>query len=122
MLGEGEDEVVCDLAQTYHIYNMREYPLDYIATLVNGLESNSRIKRKIANIEVDLFYLLGASILDNLSFIAWTKTKDAKFGRNKPKSMVETLIKKHDSNDDIMTFDTAEDFEKMRQEIIRSKT
>ena len=65
MIALDEDALVCDFAETYGIYDVWEYPVDYIATLAVGLRDNSRIKLKAAGLKVDMKTLLIARIADN---------------------------------------------------------
>ena len=53
-----------------------------------------------------------AMMVDNLNFIAWSKTKDAKHGRYKQKSILKTLMGEYDKKkDDLEVFETIEEFE-----------
>lgn len=108
MIALDEDALICDFAETYHIYNMRDFPCDYVATLAMGLRENSRIKMKAAGLRVDFNTLLLAHIADNTAINVYAKTKDAKTGRNKPKSMAEILMK--DPDKEVKIFGSGEDF------------
>ena len=109
MLAIDEDAVICDLAETYRIYNYRRYPATYIATLAAGLRDNARIKLKMNNMAYPLETILMASAVDKLSLLLWTKTKDSVNGINRPKLLVDALFKNPDQ--DLVSFDTAEAFE-----------
>ena len=37
MINLDEGALICDFAETYHIYNYREFEPFYVATLANGL-------------------------------------------------------------------------------------
>lgn len=108
MIALDEDSLICDFAETYHIYNMRDFPCDYVATLAMGLRDNSRIKMKAAGLRVEYTTLLLAHIADNTAINVYAKTKDAKTGRNQPKSIVEVLTK--DPEKEIKAFDSGEAF------------
>lgn len=108
MIALDEDALICDLAETYHIYDMEQFPVLYIATLAIGLRNDSRIKIKASGLRVDLKTLLLAHIADNTAINVYAKTKDAKSGRNKPKSFVEVLNK--DPNKELKQFKTGADF------------
>lgn len=47
MIAQGEQELICDLAETYQIYNYRAMPVRLVATLSAGLRDNSRIMMKM---------------------------------------------------------------------------
>lgn len=93
MIALDEDMLICDLAQYYNIYQLYDYPVEFIATLSSGLPINSRIKAKELGLRVDVHTLLLAHICDNTAINVYAKTKDAKSGRNKPKSLVEAFTK-----------------------------
>ena len=120
MISTDEDALICDLAETYHIYDYRSLPLKMVATFSVGLRENSRIKMALANIKYSFDTLLLASILDNLNMRTWAMSKNAQNGTNKPKSIVNKLLGLEEAdNNDAMTFDSGEAFEKMRREILQ---
>ena len=106
-----EDKMICDLAETYHIFDYRGLPVSLLTTLVFGLRDNSRVKMFFSDTQIPLETILLASAIDNLSFLSWTKTKDAEKGRNKPQSVLDRILKKHEVKDDLQSFDTGEDFD-----------
>lgn len=56
--------------------------------------------------------MLLALVVDNLNFIAWTKTKDARHGKFKQKSMLKMLTEENTkTKDDLISFKTPEEFE-----------
>lgn len=94
MIATDEDALICDFAETYHIYDMRQFPILYIATLAKGLRHDSRIMMAVNGLKVDLNTLLLAHIADNTAINTWFKTKDAQYGNNRPPSMIKTLTRK----------------------------
>ena len=50
MIEFDEDALICDLAETYHIFDYRSLPVQLVATLSVGLRDNSRIKMRAAGI------------------------------------------------------------------------
>lgn len=115
MICVGEDELICDLAETYGILNynqMIESSPMLVATLSVGLSNDSRIKRKMIGCELTTSQILSALMLDSLNMLVWFKTKDGIKGRNRPKSIYKLLMgidKK--PKDDLMTFDSPEAYE-----------
>ena len=106
-----EDALICDLAETYGVLDMWSLPVLTVATLSIGLKGDSRIMRKMAGQAVDDKIMLLAGILDRLSFLAWTKTKDAQSGRNRPDSVLNKLLngnKKPDRGFEV--FNSGEEF------------
>ena len=108
MIATDEDALICDFAETYHIYDMRKMPVLYVATLAMGLRHNSRIMMAINGLKVDLNSLLLAHIADNTAINVYFKTKDAETGRNRPKSFVKLLTA--DKSEIARGFDSGDDF------------
>lgn len=111
LLTIGEDEIICDLAETYHIYDYKQMPPFMVAIFVCGLKDTSRIKMKYLNTDVGIDRLMMAHAVDSLNFIAWSKTKNAKDGINRPKKFVDVLLGKT-NNDKVKKFRTGEEFMK----------
>jgi hypothetical protein len=118
MLKIDEDAVICDLAETYHIYNYKELPPLTVALFCNGLREDSRIKLKMSGQRASIDILLLASVVDRLSILVWSKTKDGQKGRNQPKSIVD-IINKPIREKEGMSFNTGEEFEKMKLKILK---
>lgn len=117
MINEDEDSLICDFAETYHIYDYRKLPMSYVAILANGLREDSRIKMKLSEMDISTNNMLMASILDELRFLSWTKTEDAEKNQNRPKSVLKILMgqEEHSGNE---TYESAEDFERARNRIL----
>lgn len=115
MLNIGKNELICDLAETYHIYDFRGLPALLVATLSCGLRDNSRIMMKISGRKVpDDIYLL-SGIADRLTMLLWKDTKDGRKGRNRPKLILDALEK----DNDVVGFNSSADFERIRNEILK---
>ena len=117
MISLDESALVCDLAETYQIYDYRSLPLSKVATFAVGLRENSRIKMKLSGAKYPLNTMLLASVVDRLSVLAWMKTKDGANGVNPPKSILSQLLEKEEASD-IEAFNTPEEFERRRKEIL----
>lgn len=115
MLATDEDAVVCDLAETYGIFDYHSLPSTYIATLAVGLRDDARIKLKMSQTAYPLKTMLLASAVDRLSLLVWAKTKDAEKNRNRPKSVLEELMKKSES--DIVSFKDPKAFDDAWKEL-----
>lgn len=64
--------------------------------------------------------LLLASSVDALNMLVWSKTKDSAHGKNRPASIVQSLMNSEEPKNE--GYLTVEDFERARNEIIeRSK-
>jgi hypothetical protein len=113
MIRADEDALICDFAETYHIYDFRALPVSYAATLACGLGEKSRIFKKMTGNKLDVSDMLLAAAVDRLSLLWWAKTRDGQKNTNKPKSMVE-LLQNADKNSEseIVGFNSGEDFKK----------
>lgn len=109
---ECEDEMICDLAETYHVLNYKEYPPLLVGTLVFGLKDNSRVKLFLSDQKQPLDRILFARMVDELSFLSWANTKDGQKNRNRPKSVLQTLLG-IEKKEEYATFDTYEEFQQM---------
>ncbi len=114
MLASDKDALICDLAETYGIFNYRGLPVPLLATLASGLRDNSRIKQKISGVQAGQDTLLLAMAVDALNLLVWGKTKDGQKNRNRPKSIAQGLLQcpEKTEKEHIAVFDTPEEFEK----------
>ena len=117
MMAEDKTALICDLAETYGVLNYRELPVETLAALSVGLRENSRIKMKMSGTKVQNYILLLAAAVDRLTYIAWSKTKDAEKGLNRPKSIVDIITGSREESN-VMAFETAEEFEAEKARII----
>ena len=87
-----------------------------MATLAAGLREDSRSAMSLNGMRVTPRDLLIAAAVDRLSLLVWTKTKDAKKGRKRPKSIVEAITK--EEKKEYTSFASPDDFEKARRKIL----
>ena len=85
--------MICDLAETYHLFNYQEYPPELVGTLVFGLRKESRVKMKLSG--------------DKITTTEWL---------NKPKHILDQLLGLN-KREQYATFETMEEFERMWSEI-----
>lgn len=119
MMAVDEDALICDFAETYHIYDYRQLPPTRAAVFACGLRDDSRIKLKLNGMKMLPASILTAMILDNTKIIAWQRTKDAEKGRNAPKSIFEQM--NGPKPKEIRGFDSPEEFRKWRQSMLKEK-
>lgn len=117
MIAADEDALICDFAETYHIYNYRSLPPTYAATLAIGLRDDARIKIKLSGTRVSAETMLQAASVDALNFLVWAKTKDGQAGRNRPESVLQKLLGTETPRE-IMAFTTAAEFEETRKRLL----
>ena len=121
MISLDEDALVCDLAETYQIYDYKQLPLNEVAVFAYGLRDDSRIKQIMSDQIVPLETTLLASIVDRLSLSLWLQTKDGQKGVNRPASIADQLIKRDKSENDgkdYLVFESGEDFENYRKALL----
>lgn len=111
MIRMGEDELICDLAETYGILDYKQLPARRVAVFCVGLHQDARIKRKMADEPHELYIVLMCQILDALNFLAWTKTADAARGVNRPLPVLRPK--------ETCGFGTAEEYERERAKLIK---
>ena len=119
MLAMGEDELICDLAETYRIYDYRQLPPSTVAVFAVGLRDDSRIKMKLSGMKVPADTLLLAQIADAINTLVWMNSKDCRNASKRPKSLVEALTSTDTAKEKPISFKTGAEFEAYRQALIR---
>ena len=120
MIRLDESALICDFAETYHILDYRSLPATRAAILALGLRDNSRIKMRIADTKVSVDTLLQAIIADRLALLLWAHTADGANNTNRPASIYDKLMgcENQKSEKSIIAFDTVEEFERRKAEIL----
>lgn len=116
MLQIDEDALICDLAETYHIFEYKNMKPSFIATLACGLRENSRIFKKMGNYDYDPQTLLLSLTVDCLRMLIWQNSKDGQKNRNKPKPLLQPIKQKQE---EIATFTNGADFESVRKRLLK---
>ena len=97
MVAADENALICDFAETYHIYDWRQLPARFVATLAAGLGPDSRIIRKLSGVPARLDHLLLAIIADACTLSVWQRSKAAAEGTPPPPSLYQTLFGRRDA-------------------------
>ncbi len=118
MINTDEDALICDLAETYHIYDYRSLPVNTVATLSVGLRANSRIKMKMNNLDLEPDVYLLSAIVDRLSILLWRQTKDGVSGINPPKLILNQVV---GNPLETVGFVTVDEFEEYRERILKGE-
>lgn len=92
MINLDEDALICDFAETYHIYDYRSLPVKLAATLSAGLREDSRIKMAASGAPATQNTILLATIADRVEAFRYGFSEDASKGANQPVSLVEALF------------------------------
>src|SRR5690606_18065300 len=117
MIAIDEDALICDLAETYHIYDYRRLPPLTVAVFSLGLRENSRIKMKLSGQTVPLEIMLLTGSYELLSILGSFQTKDGQQGILRPTSLTSLLLKK-EQEIDIVAFSSGDEFEQMTMRLI----
>ena len=112
MIAADEDALICDFAETYHIYDYKALPVSYAAALACGLGPDSRIKMAISGTKIPTDVALQAGIIDRLSLMLWMQTEDGAMGRNRPKSLLDELTREKQENQ-VAAFASGDEFVRM---------
>ena len=112
MISLDENALICDLAETYHIYDYRSLPVFTVAALSVGLRENSRIRTlSRGGVLIEQDYTI-ALIYDLLA--RWSTGKDMESLTDlldgKQKKQTQTEPKKKTES-----FDSPEEFEQARR-------
>lgn len=107
--------VICDLAETYQIYDYRRLPARFVATLACGLKADSRIMTKMAGVKISPpLLLLGALIVDELRAIRYGLMGDKK---HEP-VFVTDIMSEGLPEKELQGFDTVAAYEEARRKIL----
>lgn len=111
--------LVCDMAETYHIYDIMRMPAKYVGVLASGLRDDSRIMQKILGVNADTDTILLARLLDCFNIWLWSHTKDGEKGRNRPESFTEKMLGTEKPKErQTESFATPDEFERRRAELV----
>ena len=84
MMKKYPDELTCDMAETYGVFDIKRLPVTLTATLAVGLREDSRVKRALTGTKYSDERILLARISDLLLWLKWSRTEDGVNGRNYP--------------------------------------
>ena len=118
MIDIDEDALICDLAETYHVYDYKQLPLTTVAVFAYGLKDDSRIKQALSDQVAPVDRILLAGIVDRLSMLLWIQSKDGQKGVNRPVPLTDFFVKKEkEDTRDFMTFESPEDYQNYRKRL-----
>lgn len=112
-----EDALICDLAETYNIYDYKTLPPHMVGVFACGLRDNARIKLKISGQTISTDRMINASILDRLSILIWQNTEDGHNGVNPPVSILKSLLGQDQTEKECLSFDSGADFDAYMERI-----
>lgn len=111
MLALDRDAFICDMAETYRIYDIRSVELPYLAVLASGLGMDSRIRRKTYGLKASWSTVMLAMLIDG-----WSK--------DGAKPLMSEFLEKRNRNvkSDSKVFASIEDFEAAKAAILGGHT
>jgi len=107
MISQDENALICDLAETYRIYDYRSLPASLVATLAAGLRDDSRIKMKIAGVKGKAEEILLAYVYDRLGQILYALCGGK---GDEPEFISDRYFKKQETKSEYMSFSSPEAF------------
>ena len=119
MIATDEDALVCDLAETYGVFNYRALPLRTVATLCFGLSVNSRVRSRQMGLSVPLNTFLEAQTVDAIRMLCWLNSMDGEKNQNRPDTISDKLILKEPVSDN-GRFADPDEFERYREQLFKS--
>lgn len=113
MIAVDENALICDLAETYHIYDYRSLPAKLVATFSVGLRDTSRIKMIMRGDKLgDSNRTILAMIHDLIAMMGWA-------GEGKPPSMVKAIYGEQPGSAEekpLKSYGSPEEYERARKE------
>lgn len=111
-----EAALICDLAETYRVYDLRQLPIRTVAVLASGLRGDARIYRRTLDLtdeQADLKVQLMAVIADRLAALL------NRYGAKIETSIYQTIMGVENSKRDDdrivgVSFASVEEFRKAR--------
>lgn len=121
MIALDENALICDLAETYHIYDYRSLPARLVATFSVGLRKEARIWEKISGNRLTCTETLLARIYDRMTEYIW-----AVFGSKEDPPQIYPVLSgmedlKEEENSEFKSFETSEGFDSIRARIIEGE-
>lgn len=102
--------MICDLAETYHIYDYQKLPVETLVAFVTGLRQDSRTKMAINVMKVPTNTLIMAMVYDKLNQWIWLNSKQGRKGHNPPPSLVEKLMN-NEKQSKVQAYDSGDEFD-----------
>ena len=112
-----KDALICDLAETYNVYDYRALSPSLAGVLACGLRDNSRIKMVMSGQKISTDRTINAAILDRLSILTWQNTEDGHNGVNQPPSVLKELLGEPQTETECVSFDSGADFDAYMERI-----
>lgn len=115
MMGADKDALLCDLAETYHIYSFEAVPIETLAVLSAGLHDDSRIKMRMAGMtKVSPSFSL-VNLADTVTLLRY----ELRAEKNAPRpQLLRDVVTGKREKQDHRSFISIEEFEEARRRLI----
>lgn len=118
MLKHYPDELICDLAETYHILDYKRLPLRRVAVFACGLREESRVMKELNQHPLTLDQMISAARFDQMSQLMYGLSSSKKNTMKRPKSLLDQLTGKNKKQPSGSAFTSGKDFDERRQLLI----
>jgi hypothetical protein len=119
-LAIGRAELMCDLAEIYHIYDLKQLPPKTVAVFSYGLRESSRLKMKLEGTRCSTEQLILSMIYDRVNWLRWAMSEAANDPDTCPEMLTPKLlgveVKKESGG--ILAFEDYSEFERTKQMIL----
>lgn len=92
MLRADEGALICDLAESYGLFDYKTVPARLLGTLAAGLREDSRSKMLAYGQKVNKTEMLLAALMDGVNRIAWMLAAICPREGEPPKSVLDALM------------------------------
>ncbi|MBP3891465.1 MAG: hypothetical protein J6D29_04760 [Solobacterium sp.] len=117
MIAIDEESLICDLAETYHIYDYEKLPPLMVATLAVGLGVDSRIMMKISGRKLPLHIQLLGLLVDQLNYLRLEIAGNT----NTPCTSIIKIMLGETEESEYESFSSGNEFEAERRRIIEGR-
>lgn len=111
MINIDEDALICDFAETYHIYDYKSLPCKTVGIFACGLRDNSRIMMELHGNTATTEQMLLAAVVDSTRMSAWMQSADGVKGTNRPRSIVAQLLGEQAEESSTVLFSSGQEFD-----------
>lgn len=91
MMARDEDALICDMAEYYHIYDLRALTVRQLSVLACGLPESARSKVAQSGSSLPPLMTILCGIFDQLSALRWMLSADAGKGAEPPPSILSAI-------------------------------
>lgn len=113
MLRADRDKLVCDLAETYGVFDYQALPARTLAALAAGLREDSRSKMHLGGRKATRVETLLAAAVDGLNRISWLLSAVCPQEGERPRSILRAILEdtEPENADGAVAFDSPEAYE-----------